>query len=140
MYLWFSLWNLTYGCLQSLVGLLCFLFCISDKHFYFKGALVTKWKSNYGLSLGFFIFIPEMSNEFLLHHEYGHFIQSLFLGPLYLFIIGIPSLLWNRIFFPKQKRRHNYYQFITESSANSLSRKYLKLDSNLRRRKLPDQD
>lgn len=36
--------------------------------------------------------VEELSNQ-LLVHEYGHTIQSLMLGPLYLAIIGIPSTL-----------------------------------------------
>ena len=30
----------------------------------------------------------------LLVHEYGHTIQSLIFGPLYLIVMGIPSTLW----------------------------------------------
>lgn len=28
-------------------------------------------------------------------HEYGHSVQSLILGPLYLILVGIPSVFWN---------------------------------------------
>ena len=61
------------------------------------------------VSLGMFVFtttnpmkdkrtknkIPdEELSKRLLVHEYGHTIQSLIFGPLYLIVIGIPSTLW----------------------------------------------
>jgi len=62
----------------------------------------------------------------LLVHEYGHTIQSLLLGPLYLVFIGIPSTLWG--FLPslnrKRKKEHlSYFDFFTEKWANSLGEK-----------------
>lgn len=59
---------------------------------------------NSGVSLGNFInidtfnkrredFSEEVVSEPLLMHEYGHCLDSLKFGPLYLFVIGIPSLI-----------------------------------------------
>ena len=56
------------------------------------------------VSLGPFIFLhgPSDSNDPLasverplLVHEYGHTVQSLILGPLYLLVVGLPSVLWS---------------------------------------------
>ena len=46
-----------------------------------------------GISLGKFIFINEskLDNE-LIKHEYGHTLQGYYTGPLYIIIIGIPSV------------------------------------------------
>jgi hypothetical protein len=46
------------------------------------------------ISLGMFIFTftPHVSDR-LVRHEYGHSIQSMVLGPLYLLMIGIPSMV-----------------------------------------------
>ncbi len=62
----------------------------------------------------------------LLVHEYGHTVQSLILGPLYLIVIGIPSTLWG--FLPccnkkRVKEQLSYFSFYTESWANSLGEK-----------------
>lgn len=62
----------------------------------------------------------------LLVHEYGHTIQSLILGPLYLIVIGIPSTLWG--FLPycnkkREKEKLSYFSFYTESWANDLGEK-----------------
>ena len=43
------------------------------------------------VSLGDYIFIAYPTSE-TIHHEYGHHRQSLMLGPLYLLLIGLPSL------------------------------------------------
>ena len=54
-------------------------------------------------------------------HEYGHTIQSLILGPLYLIVMGIPSALWAA--FGSKKRREKqipYGAFFTEKWANQL--------------------
>ena len=59
----------------------------------------------------------------LLVHEYGHTVQSLILGPLYLIVMGIPSTLWGFSPFAAKKRREkriSYFDFFTESWANSL--------------------
>lgn len=48
------------------------------------------------MSLGLFIFMfggRYIGDEETLKHEYGHSIQSKILGPLYLIVIGLPSLM-----------------------------------------------
>lgn len=72
-----------------------------------------------GISLGNFIFIDSniAKNEAHIRHELGHTIQSHILGPVYLLVIGLPSLLW-AAFTPKNKC---YYDFYTESWANNLA-------------------
>ena len=70
----------------------------------------------------------EELSQRLLVHEYGHTIQSLIFGPLYLIVMGIPSTLWG--FLPScQKKRENgvsYFSFFTESFANYLGEKITK--------------
>ena len=47
-----------------------------------------------GISLGRFIILDKRysNNELTIRHEYGHTIQSIYLGWFYLLIIGIPSI------------------------------------------------
>ncbi len=46
------------------------------------------------ISLGNFILLPEAGIDIdVIKHEYGHQIQSLYLGPLYLLVVGVPSIL-----------------------------------------------
>lgn len=121
----------TYGILQTFLGFCLFLIYLKEKHNSYHGAVVTEWKHGGSVSLGMFLFVSvkyreksaEEAYNRLVAHEYGHSIQSLILGPLYLIIIGIPSFLWAAVpAFRKMRRKRNisYYSFYTESWANVL--------------------
>lgn len=72
-----------------------------------------------GISLGNFAFLhPYMEyDEHVIAHEVdGHTVQSKILGPLYLLVIGIPSISW--AYLRNVKKHPNYYAFYTESNAN----------------------
>lgn len=73
-----------------------------------------------GISLGRSIFVkrPYLADPDTWNHEYGHTRQSLYLGPFYLFVVGIPSLLWAWYWTPA--RGVSYYSFYTEKWADKL--------------------
>ena len=73
-----------------------------------------------GISLGRTIVVkrPYLANTDTWNHEYGHTRQSLYLGPFYLLIVGIPSLLW--AWYWKPSRGVSYYSFYTEKWADRL--------------------
>ena len=75
-----------------------------------------------GISLGCFIFLSKYNSgrETTIRHELGHVKQSHMLGWLYLFIIGIPSIVW-----AMTNGNKCYYSFYTESWANKLSDLYV---------------
>ena len=76
-------------------------------------------KMNGGISLGSIIYVSEKSAKNLstIAHELdGHTKQSKLLGPLYLLVIGIPSIAW--AYLRDEKKYPNYYAFYTESWAN----------------------
>lgn len=134
----YRLLQCTWGILQMFLGLIVFSLHIKDEHFSFHGAVVTRWKSRSSVSLGMFVFVTdepyfyeklkdeyteEELSERLLVHEYGHTIQSLILGPLYLIIMGIPSTLWGFLPSCYKKRKEqglSYFSFFTERWANTL--------------------
>lgn len=72
--------------------------------------------------MGMFLFIGkwDADDHYLLTHEYGHSLQSLALGPLYLPAAAIPSVLWFWL-FRKYRRTHHipYRQFYTERWADA---------------------
>lgn len=122
----FILWQCTWGSVQSLVGAVLFLCCIGKKHYIFHGAVVTEWSCGGSVSLGQFIFLSK-GREDVRPHEFGHSIQSLILGPLYLLVIGLPSIIWAGL--PvcrsvRRKRRISYYDFYTERWANRLAERF----------------
>ena len=132
----------TWGIIQTLVGFCVFFIHISCPHYFYHGAIVTKTKGKTSVSLGLFVFtgtelpkdkraenrIPDEEMEKrLLVHEYGHTIQSIILGPLYLIIIGLPSMIWAKTtYFSKKDIRIPYSDFYTESWANYLGEKITK--------------
>ena len=117
----------SWGLPQTVLGAALYLKHRNDEHFDYRGAKATVWNGDAGVSLGKFIFVPKNAgtdpSEFLLNHEYGHTIQSLILGPLYLPLIGAPSFAWNRLAFFERRRKKSgksYYSAIFERTANSL--------------------
>lgn len=68
------------------------------------------------MSLGNYIFVDTMSSQKSIQHEFGHSKQSDILGPLYLIVVGIPSLLHNIVhcLCSKIGIKWNYYSFYTE--------------------------
>lgn len=106
---------------QNIVGMLFWLV------FKIKGSVSsiasTKWAKAFksksmsgGISLGSFCFLSDYgaANEKLVAHELkGHAWDSRLMGPLYLFIVGIPSLLNAAL-----ELTDCYYKFFTEKWAN----------------------
>ena len=88
------------------------------------GAEVYLQKSLGGVTLGKYIFINQdyTDKEFVIKHECGHVKQSKILGPLYLLVIGIPSLLhaWLNTYIGCCKKHGTYYHWYTERWANKL--------------------
>lgn len=70
-----------------------------------------------GLSLGKYIILGTDTDKESIYHEYRHCKQSLYLGWLYLIVIGIPSLIWCSVWKYTNKP---YDWFYTERWANKL--------------------
>lgn len=77
------------------------------------------------VSLGNYIFVGWQYNE-TIKHEYGHHRQSTYLGPLYLLLIGLPSICgyWIDVLFHSdwgwEKREKWYYNLPWEKWADKL--------------------
>lgn len=97
----------TWGLPQNLLGLIIFLLLGRQERRRYHGAIATLFgqkallPQNGAFSLGMFLFIPlswgEEMIEKTLVHEYGHSIQSMILGPLYLPAVALPSVVWAQI-------------------------------------------
>ena len=78
------------------------------------------------VSLGNYIILGAGRNRDTLRHETGHQTQSLMLGPLYLLVIGLPSIIWAGLWnIPSVASRLSdkgitYYDFYTEKWADEL--------------------
>ena len=121
----FFLISFTWALPQTLLGLLLFLLNLREKHSIHRSAVLTEWKKEYyGISLGLFIFTGHSAELGFRDHEYGHCVQSLLLGPFFLPVIGLPSILWCMLpVFRKLRRKKNisYFAFYTESWAERIS-------------------
>ena len=86
------------------------------------GAKVFLQKSNGGVTLGKYIFIYQdyTDKAHVIKHECGHVKQSKILGPLYLIIIGIPSLLHAWFIHDYVCENPDYEHWFTEKWANKL--------------------
>jgi hypothetical protein len=77
-----------------------------------------------GVSLGNYIFLDEASRVWDRDHEYGHSRQSKMLGPLYLLIVGLPSVIMNLISRASPKFAAGYYTRFPENWADRLGGVY----------------
>lgn len=104
---------------QEIVGFLIWLVLNENKKpvefvfgpckFYFKHK--ARW---WGVSLAHFIMLYDNCSIWVIKHEIGHQKQSRMLGPLYLLLIGLPSISFNiidRLFHKKwtSEDRTNWY-------------------------------
>lgn len=112
---------------QNLVGLLFFVF-LKPYTLIERDYIATIYSSprmSGGISLGKYAFVSKVSSrsEINLRHEaVGHAKQSLYFGPLYLFIIGISSIVWAWLYGWIIPESYNgYYKFWTERWADRLA-------------------
>jgi len=79
-----------------------------------------------GVSLGNYIFTGQSPEQSLLEHEYGHTKQSRVLGPLYLPLVGLPSVLWATLYSKSSavRKRFDYDDFPIERNATNLGKKH----------------
>ena len=112
------LWQLP----QNLLGALLVLVFKPERSYDYKGTrLHYASRMHGGISLGRHIIL---NDRYLAYdgkrekHEWGHTLQSLLLGPLYLPLVGLPSLLWAAWWPPL--RSISYFRFFTERWADRL--------------------
>lgn len=136
--------QLTWGIIMNIVGLVVTLFCL----IFLKGKIhrngfgfITEVKDNWGgVSLGAFALCgsysqPDSScydSEWYYRtrcHEFGHSIQNMFLGPLFIFIVAIPSAIryWLDLY---DKLKGDYMDAWFERTASSWGTKWMTIMEN----------
>lgn len=97
-----------------------------------RGCWMIELAGEGGVSLGRFVFFGTRDSRFVplgpenIDHEYGHSVQSRWLGPLYLPLVGVPSV--GRVLYAVAHRARtgrrwaHYYDGWPESSADRLGR------------------
>ena len=99
----------TWGIVMNIIGLCVFLFAKIKKYetYKYRNAICIVAPTNFGgLELGMF-FIRGKDNQSVCPHEYGHGIQNLWWGPLFPFVIAIPSAFryWVRNFKNTEEKK-----------------------------------
>lgn len=106
---------------QNLLGLLLRAIYKGNDSNYESAIVRRSIKMKGGISLGKYIIVNQLTTKKTIMHEYGHCRQSLYLGWLYLLIIGLPSLIWAWMYGTVVKPTINgYYRFFTEKWADKL--------------------
>ena len=107
---------------QNLLGLLLVLILRPEFSVEFNGyRLYYASRMRGGISLGQYVIIHDVLKDYTgktEYHELGHSMQSRYLGPFYLFVIGLPSILWAGWW--NEGRNRSYYSFYTERWADRL--------------------
>ena len=121
---------------QNVAGLILLLIIGYDKKLIAPNGNHVYFSSNMsgGISLGKYSIIDDyyivkcktdkamLELDVTKHEALGHGTQSRWLGPLYLIVIGLPSIIWASLYgtklFPYKK--NGYYVFYTEKWADKL--------------------
>lgn len=107
------LWQLP----QNILGLLFLLFIRGEKKHSLNGITFYYAKDfKGGISLGRYIILNHKLEK-SVRHEYGHCRQSQMLGPLYLIVVGLPSILHAWLC---RCTKHSYFDFWVERWADKL--------------------
>jgi hypothetical protein len=111
------LWQLP----QHLLGLLLILLLRGQPERKWESARVYRTRWRIGLSLGDYILMyRNAENLRIISHEWGHTRQSRLLGPLYLPIVGLPSLTMNLASKAGLLRQDRYFLRWPENWADRL--------------------
>ena len=107
---------------QNLLGLLLVLILQPEEAYDMDGCrLYYATRMRGGISLGRYVIVRSWMKDYTGNterHELGHAKQSRMLGWFYLFVIGIPSILWAAWW--NEGRNKSYYAFYTERWADTL--------------------
>ena len=111
---------------QNLLGLVMILCYKREKVYHRLNGRIFYYTDEMpsGISLGNYIIMNREDKEDGMRHEYGHTVDSRRWGPLYLLVIGLPSLcgnIYDRLFHSKWKYSDAcewYYNLPWEKSAD----------------------
>lgn len=113
----FYLLSFTWGIITTLLGLVVLAAMSIYKIFtkdkvkisMYRGRILVELVDTYfgGFSMGIVIVTDGAPDSDLVNHEVGHSIQNIYMGPLFLIIVGIPSMIRYHMFDWLAKRHYN---------------------------------
>jgi hypothetical protein len=116
---------------QSFIALLVYIFLKLKREKVYTQVLhnqvyIIMSDEKFGVSLGEFIFVNKLASNLTMKHESGHSKQSRIIGPLYLLLIGLPSItgnIYDRVAHKKWSAADRikwYYSLPWEAQADKL--------------------
>jgi hypothetical protein len=106
----FYLLSFTWGIVMTLIGCVASLILLiagkkpkrNQYGWYFE--ILENWG---GLELGCMCIVNRNPAQYTLDHEFGHAIQHLYMGPLFIFIVAIPSATryWYQVIMSKKGKK-----------------------------------
>lgn len=124
------LWQLP----QNLIGLLLVWFYKPTRKHILENGVIVYYSSTFpgGISLGKYCIVrmyhyrkdinESLKRDTVRHEAIGHTQQSRWFGPLYLLVIGIPSITWAWLYGSVIKETPNgYFKFYTEKWADKIA-------------------
>ena len=119
---------------QNLIGLLLIWYYKPNRKHVIDNDVEIYFTNNFpgGISLGKYSIVQayhyrkdineSLKRDTVRHEAIGHAKQSKMLGPLYLIVVGIPSIVWAGMYGTVIKPTTNgYYKFYTEKWADKLA-------------------
>lgn len=109
----FTLVTITWGAPTFVIGVFYYLYNLITRNIlktrYIEGrvAITTKDEWLGGISLGLFYFVGDHDSLTTHYHEIGHTVQNVIWGPLFLIVIGLPSIIRASLWSYIQKRTFN---------------------------------
>ena len=124
-----SLWQLPQITIAAIVILFSLIFTPRKAFYAYTNKYLTVWELRLNMShdapfcfsLGPFIITPFRVTDDTVKHESGHCMQSLFLGPLYLLAVGLPSVVLVLYKRAKNKSADWYHSKYPEKWADNLA-------------------
>ena len=92
----FYISNCTWGIIMTLIGAVvaAVMVCLGHKPTRHGGCFCFEVGKNWGaISLGLVIVCSKGSDEHIKNHEFGHSVQNMYFGPLFIFLVAIPSFV-----------------------------------------------
>lgn len=133
----FYIISFTWGGIMSMIGLVAMIVTLPFGKFgVYHGRLYKIIGKNWGgMDLGCFFFCCENPGDYLLSHEAGHGLQNCLWGPLFPFVIAIPSAVryWYREYvrttdLKKYWKLPDYDAIWFEGQATKWGKEYISTD------------
>jgi len=124
-----TLLNYTWELPQTLLGEILLIvgkfYSAKWESYDYENVRVHRSDIRWGVSLGRHILLGNRYGDDTVKHEFGHTQQSLYLGPVYLIVVGLPSITMNIISqldykYGKGEFSRNYYNRWPENWADKL--------------------